>query len=394
MKKDELENLEGLIHSDFFPVKNNLRYISAANVAPTNSRATKKIIEWQENLMLYGNNRFTDEEEKNAYLNLREASSKLLNTSKNNIACGSSATVLLSSFAWSLCPKKDSNIVSTEASFPSTVYPWKRISMHTGAKLKLAPHDKNYYTKIEDIVSLINESTAVVCVPHVEFTNGQVYDLKYLASVAHKYNALLVVDATQSAGVIPIDVNNEDIDVLVSASYKWLCGAFGSAFMYIKPTVYKELTPGLLGFRSHKDMWNLQAKRIELCEDADKFEFDTTHFGSAYGLAESINFLLEIGIKNIYNHDISLADKLIHELKKFNIVKIITPYYETKRSPIVTIKILGHDTEKIINCLRENKIIVSNRSGYIRFSPHLYNTMDDIDFTLKVLEKIMYHSKL
>lgn len=118
-------------------------------------------------------------------------------------------------------------------------------------------------------------------VSHVEFTNGQLYDLKLLSSIAHKYNAYLVVDATQSAGVIPIDVNELGVDVLVSASYKWLCSSFGMAIMYINNELIKTLTPGLFGFRSHKKMWDCKANRIELSQTAAKFEFSTLHFGSA-----------------------------------------------------------------------------------------------------------------
>ena len=387
-KEIDNETFPHLIRTEFFPVRENLIYVSAANVCPTFAKSTESIIKWQKDLMLYGANKFNDKEEKNAYLDLREVAGKLLGTDSKDIACGSSATVLLSSFAWSYLPDKNSNIVSTAAAFPSTVYPWHRVAEHTGAQIRLAQYDKNYYTKTEDIINLIDHNTHVVCLSHVEYTNGQVYDLKHIANIAHKNNALLVIDATQSAGVLPINVNELGIDVLVSAAYKWLCGSFGSAIMYIKPEIYKNLNPGLLGFRSHKDIWDCDASRIKLSDEADKYEFATTHFGSAKGLSLSIDLLLSLGISNIHRYDIFLADKLIEGLNNIPYIDIITPYKERIRSPIVTFRSNTLDTQLIINQLKQEKIIVSNRSGMVRLSPHLYNTKEEMEIVINTIKDI------
>ena len=282
-------SIEDLVLKEFFPIKGNLIYLSAANVVPTFSRATMETTEWQTDLMLNGACNFNDKQEENAYLELRENSAKLLGTEKEHIACGSSATVLLSNFAWSRLPDKGSNVVSTKASFPSTVYPWYRVCLQTGAELRLANYDEKHYTSTDEIISLIDKNTSVVCLSHVEYTNGQVYDLKRISKVAHQNNAILVIDGTQSAGIIPINVKEDGIDVLVSAAYKWLCGAFGTAIMYISPDIYKGLVPGLVGFRSHKDIWDCDASRIEYSDNADKYEFATTHFDL---LSCRINYLV------------------------------------------------------------------------------------------------------
>ena len=207
-----------------------------------------------------------------------------MNAEPYEIAGGSSATELLSSLAWSIYPKKGKNIVSTSSAFPSTVYPWSRVAANTGAEIRLA-ESKNGYSATDAIISLIDKNTSVVCISHTEFSNGHTYDLEVLSELTHKKGAIFVVDATQSAGAIPIDVKKNKIDVLVAGSYKWLCGPFGSAFMYIRHNLAKRLSPGLVGFRSHKNMWDLDAARLRYNDNTSKFEFSTLAFGCILGLS-------------------------------------------------------------------------------------------------------------
>ena len=80
---------------------------------------------------------------------------------------------------------------------------------------------------------------------NVEYSNGQLFDLGLLCEVAHSHNALLIVDATQSAGAIPIDVNKTPVDAIVCGAYKWLCGPFGAAFMYVSPELSERDRTGI-----------------------------------------------------------------------------------------------------------------------------------------------------
>ncbi len=284
-------------------------------------------------------------------------------------------------------PTKDQNVVSTRIVFPSTVYPWQRVANSTGCEVRLA-NENNNFVNVDDIIDLIDQNTKVVCVSHVEFSNGQAFDLDLLSQAAHEHDALFVVDATQSAGVIPIDVKKTPIDVLVAGAYKWLCGPFGAAFMYITSELLDKLEPGLVGFRSHENMWDLNASRVEYSKDAKKFEFSTMAFGCAIGLARSIDYLNTIGVKNIFDYNMQLCDILIEGLQSRNAV-INSPLDKKNSSSIITAYFDGVDTETIIKSLKAAQIFVSNRAGSIRFSPHLYNNDIDIETTLTELDNII-----
>ena len=370
-----------------FPSAKNFVYLNAANVALMYSGAEKCIQDWFKDVALNGSNNFNEDAEQNVFEVLHLAAARLINTSSENISAGSSATELLSSLAWAVSPTKDQNVVSTRIVFPSTVYPWQRVANSTGCEVRLA-NENNNFVNVDDIIDLIDQNTKVVCVSHVEFSNGQAFDLDLLSQAAHEHDALFVVDATQSAGAIPIDVKKTPIDVLVAGAYKWLCGPFGAAFMYITSELLEKLEPGLVGFRSHENMWDLNASRLEYSKDAKKFEFSTMAFGCAIGLARSIDYLNTIGVKNIFDYNMQLCDILIEGLQSRNAV-INSPLDKKNGSSIITAYFDGVDTETIIKSLKAAQIFVSNRAGSIRFSPHLYNNDIDIETTLTELDNII-----
>ena len=108
------------------------------------------------------------------------------------------------------------------------MYPWTRVSETTGAEIRLAPYDENHYTDPADILSLIDENTAVVVISHIEYANGQRYDLSRFSEAARSVGALLMVDATQSMGMVPINAPESGADVIVASGYKWLRGTYGA----------------------------------------------------------------------------------------------------------------------------------------------------------------------
>ena len=368
-----------------FPSTNTFCYLNAANVSLTYSEASRINQQWFEDLSINGSNNFTEEAEEEVFKEVHKSAASFINAKPYEIAGGSSATELLCSFAWSYSPQKGENIVSTSSSFPSTVYPWSRVASSTGAQIRLAK-SKNGYSSINAISSLIDQNTSVVCISHTEFSNGHTYDLHVLAELAHKKDAILVVDATQSAGAIPIDVEKNKIDVLVTGAYKWLCAPFGSAFMYIRHNLAKKLNPGLVGFRSHKNMWDLDATRLRYNDDVSKYEFSTLAFGCILGLSESLKYLNTIGIDKIYKYNLFLTDHLIEGLKQLD-AKIISTDKCVNRSPIITAKFKNKDSESIINDLRCANIFISQRKEWVRFSPHFYNTLEDIDSVISEIRK-------
>ncbi len=372
---------------DDYPAARNCTYLDAASIARRYRAAAETVIDWQRDLADFGTQHFTEAAEVEIFDTLHGAAARLYNARPEDIAVASSETELMSSVAWAVAPPAGTNIVGCDVTHPSTIYPWLRVARHTGCAFRWA-RGSDHYVSPDEVVRLIDDDTAVVCVSHVEYGGGQRYDLKALAEAAHAHDALLIVDATQSAGQCIIDVVATGVDALASSAYKWLCGPFGVAVLYVAPHLQTRLEPGLVGWRSHKDMWDFQADRLEYPDTAHRFEFGTMAYGNAAGLAKAITNLVEIGVDRIFEHNKALGDALIQGLEDRN-AQIISPRNDDERSSIVAARFPGHDAADVARALGQENVQVSLRKDFIRFSPHLYNDADDVQKALQALDRII-----
>lgn len=372
---------------DQFPRVSGRTYLNAASVALMPRAAEEAIVEWQRDIARNGTVNFGEQPEETVFEGLHRSAAGLFGAAPDDIAVAASFSELLGSLAWAMAPASNANVVGTDVGFPSTLYPWVRVARRTGCEVRLAP-SRDMRVDPDELADQIDENTAVVCVSHVEFGSGQRFDLGRLADAAHRHNALLVVDATQSAGAIPIDVRADSIDVLITAGYKWLCGPFGAAVMVLAPHLHKRFDPGLVGFRSHQRLWDLAPVRMELPETARRFEYGTMGYGNAIGLARAIDTLMDVGIEHIAVHNLGLATQLIDGLEARG-ADILSPQASDERTSIVSMRLPGTDSAKIAAQLNAQGVVVSGRNDFVRFSPHLYNTAEDIERALAELDRCL-----
>lgn len=210
--------VERLGSTAIFPPAERYVYLDAASVGLSHRQGAVAISNWQRALAEEGTVAFTEEDEVECLDGLNDAAARLFGARAEDIATASSETVLMSSLAWAVMPAKGSNIVSTETTHPSTVYPWMRVAEATGAEMRWARADPNLAIDPDALESLIDDNTSVVCLSHVEWSTGQVFDLRRFADAAHDHGAILAVDATQSAGQIPIDVVASGADAVATSS--------------------------------------------------------------------------------------------------------------------------------------------------------------------------------
>jgi cysteine desulfurase / selenocysteine lyase len=382
-----LSDLTPIVAPDDFPASKKSVYLNTASVCLMYSGAERAVVEWMHDLAENGTIHFDEAAEEQAFATLHASAARLFHCRPQDIAVGSSATELLASLAWAVAPAAGSNIVSANVEFPSTVYPWARVARHTGAEVRLAG-TKGEDHSADDLIGLLDPRTAVVCVSDVIYSTGRRRDVARLAEAAHRNGALLVIDATQSVGAIPIDVGALGVDALITASYKWLCGPFGVAVMYLAPHLHERLEPGLVGFRSHERMWDLRADRLQLPPNAHRFEFSTMAYGCASGLASSIDYLLRLGVGRVFSRNLRLADLLIEGLRERS-AAILSPMDDGARSSIVATRFGDMDVRRLAERLNQAGIVVSARGSVLRFSPHLYNDADDIRQALTAIDRCL-----
>lgn len=338
-------------------------------------------MEFQSKIASGGTVDFDEAAETLVFENLRSEAARLLGAKEDEIAVTSGATEGICNIAWSLVLSPGSNVVSTDAEFPSVVYPWMRVAEKQSLDLRLARNREGVVSEHE-IEKLVDDKTAVISISHVEYGSGQRYDLRWLTDLAHSHGAILVLDASQSAGIAPIDVHRESIDALVATSYKGLLGPFGAGILYVNEELCNALKPSLAGWRSTDIPYDLDATRLQFANAARKFEFGTMSYASALGLAESMKYIRELGYATVSERILSLTQHFLSSLganqSSFPSHSVLTSEEKQHHASIVSVRFKQLSSAELVKNLAERKVIVSQRFNGVRFSFQIYNTKEDI----------------
>jgi cysteine desulfurase/selenocysteine lyase len=368
------------INLDDFPTARRVTYLNSASISLMPQPAVDRMIEFAKKIATGGTIGFDEEAETLALEGARNEAASLLGARPEEVAVLSSASQGLGSFAWSLDLKSGANVVSTDADFPSVVYPWMRLSHEKALEVRLARNHDGVVDEGE-LEKLVDNRTAAISISHVEFGTGQRFDLRWLSELAHSHGALLIVDATQSAGLVPIDVGKDGVDALVAGGYKGLLGPFGAAVFYLRRELVKEFTPPMAGWRSTENPYHLDVTHLAFARDAKKFEYSTMSYASAVGLAESMRYLKQIGWKAVTEHVLSLTERFINMTRKDRRLPeatTLTPESEIRRAGIASFRFKGRDQSLVAAELVKRDVIVSQRFNGVRFSFHAYNTEQDL----------------
>jgi cysteine desulfurase/selenocysteine lyase len=373
--------------TDEFPASQKSTYLNSASVALMPRVASTYLEAWQRDISENGTLNFDEVAEEAAFDEVRSAFSAMIGCRPHDIAVASSASEFIASIAWAVMPSANTKIVTTEIIFPSTAYPWARVARHTGAQIHYVKANNDVIDE-EELIQAIDERTSVVSICHVEYSTGQRYDLKRIGAAAKAVGAFFLVDASQSAGAVPIDVGLTDVDALVTTSYKWLCGPFGVGLVFLAPRWQTVLDPGITGWRSNAAVYDLRADRCQYHDDARRLEFSTMAYGCAGALAKSIAYLQSFGVPKIMKHNVALIDRLVSNIEPFGI-QVVSPMEAGARSSIVSLRIPRLASKKVVQRLAAHGIVTSPRRDYVRVSPHFYSGDKDVDQLIAALKSIV-----
>ena len=319
----------------------------------------------------------------------REQAARLINASPAEIALTPNTNVAINIAANAVLERAHdrSVILLSAGEFPANVYPWLALQQH-GFTVEMVPLDENGWPREEEMLDRIARGdVAAVSISFVQFSSGYRADLAAFSRACAAHDTLLVVDAIQGLGVLPLDVQETPVDVLACGAQKWLCSPWGSGFAYVREsllTTFDPVFPGWLSFRSSLDFRSLTAYEYDLLDDARRFETGSIAYQDHLGMALSLQVLLELGIDNIRQHVYSLQQPMIEWAVRRG-VALGSPLHEAQRSGILGIK--PGRPEHVHAQLAEAGVVCAQREGAIRLAPHWYNDMNDIDRLLDILDR-------
>jgi cysteine desulfurase / selenocysteine lyase len=378
-----------LLPASDFPGLTDIAYLNSASVSVTPLPVMNEILAFERQIASQGTLSFGDAEESRVYDGVRRSAARLLHADPADVALMTSATECIGQIAWWLRPGKGKNVVSADLDFPSVTYPWLSVAKATGCEVRLAKflHDPASFS-FAAIERLVDRDTAAISISHVQYATGHRLDPVRLAELAHAHGALLVLDTTQSAGVVPLDVRQTRFDIILSSDYKWLCGPFCAAFCYIHPEIWRNYEPPFAGWHTTKDAFTFDATQIDYADGARRMEYSTVAYGAGLGMASAIDYLCDVGIERIYEHNLRLAAMLMDGIERLG-GKLITPREEARRAGVVAVQFQKKTSQQLVAALYEKKVVCASRLGALRFSPHLFNAEEDVERCLHALASVV-----
>jgi selenocysteine lyase/cysteine desulfurase len=320
---------------------------------------------------------------------LRACLAKLIGAQPEDIALTSGASTGMSAIAYGLKWQPGDEILTAIREFPLQYSTWKPMEEREGVKLNIvSPRDR--FLTADDVISALTPKTRLVSISLVRFDNGVLIDAARIAAACRAQGALLLLDASQGCGAVPIDVAAMGVDFLVSAGYKFLLGPFGTGFFWAKPEHVANMRPGPFYWMAGKGVdSNFAAMDFANPAPAPSGRrwdvAETANYFNHAALDASVEFVLQAGPDTVREHNHNLIELLYSRLPKDRCVPT-SPLDPAQRGPYACFAARAPEkTAALYDRLRKENIIVSLREGNIRVSPYLYNTERDIDRLISVI---------
>lgn len=315
---------------------------------------------------------------------------KLIGAQPEEIALTTGASSGAMAVAYALNWKPGDEVLTAHGEFPLQYTTWKPMEEREDIKVNIvAPQGK--FLTADDVIAALTPRTRVVSISHVRFDDGSMLDVPRVADACHKQGALVLLDVSQSCGAVPMDVRTLGADFLVCAGYKWLLGAFGTGFFWIKRELLASVRPGpfyWMAVAGSDNFSKLDFSNPKVEESARRWDAPewASHFNfNLESLDASVEFVLRARPETVLAHNHDLIDFMFSRLPIDRCVAA-SPLDRKLRGPYgCFVARTPEKTAELYNKLRDQKVFVSLRESKIRVSPYLYNTIQDIDRLISVI---------
>jgi len=316
----------------------------------------------------------------------RKAISHLIKCKPEEVILTQSTTDGVNMVASGLKLKSTSNIIirGSNHEHPANHYPWIRLS----GKVQIRNLDVNEigFFELEQLKQMVDTNTGLVVLSHALFNTGAILPVEEVGKILGESNISYFIDSAQTVGCIAdVDINKIKCNFMSFNGSKWLCGPMGTGVFYCKKESGELLEPLQAGGESAI----FYEGKLAYKEMPAKFQAGFRNWAGVAGLEASVVYLLRLGLGNIRQKNIKLANLLREELSKISGVTLYGPEEVEKRTSIVSFSLQNQDPEIVVERLEKESIVLAVREIFskkvIRASMHFFNRESEI---LKVIEAI------
>ncbi len=332
------------------------------------------------------------------YENSREAIARFIKADSSEIVFTKNATEGINIVAYGLNWSPRDEIITTIMEHHSNLVPWQIIRDRFKVNLKFLDVTDEGYLNVENLPSLISERTRLLTLTHISNVLGTINPIEELVKIAHEHNVLVLIDAAQSAPHIPIDVKRIGCDFLVFSGHKML-GPTGIGVLYVNKNASEVLQPP---FGGGEMISRVDLTKTEWNDVPWRFEPGTPNVAGALGLAAAVDYLKNIGMNNVREHEIQLTELALRRLGDLKRVTIYGPKKAEDRGGLIAFNVEGVNSHDVALLLDELENIAV-RSGLhcaeplhkrfkvqssVRASFYVYNTVEEVEVFCDAVEKI------
>ena len=303
----------------------------------------------------------------------RATFARVVNADPDEVAVVASLSAGVSALASGLRYARRSKIVTTELEFPTVGQIW-HAQESRGARVVHVTPDR--------FEQAIDDDTAVVSITHVSYRTGEMIDVGRVVRLAREHGALVLLDAYQSAGSIPIDVKKLGVDFLAAGTVKYLLGSAGLAFFYCRKELFQKAWPTATGWFADQDIFAMDIHDYSPAGTARRFQSGTPPIPSIYAGIAGMELIESIGIEETREHVLHLNAHLIAGIDELG-GQVVTPRERDRHGALVCVK--SKDVDALVAALGRWGIVTSSRDSNLRISPHAYNSQADIDLVLEAV---------
>ena len=316
---------------------------------------------------------------------LRRALAQVLGAREDDVVLANSASYGLHLVANGLELGQGDEVVVPANDFPSDILPWLSLR-DRGVRVRMVQPRADVLTP-DEVAAALTPRTRVVCLTWVHSFSGQVVDLAGVGRACRSRGVWLVVNGSQGVGAIPLEVGSVPVDAMVSVGFKWLCGPYGTGVCWLRPELFEALRPTKLYWLSALTADDLAAPALDLEAITPRRTgrldvFGTASFFNHVPFTAALDLLLELGLDEVAAYVDRLVVRLVAGIDRTRFRLVSS---EDVRSPLVVVEPLQEASGELFERLAAAGVHVAHRRGRIRISPHLYNTVDEIDRVLELL---------
>jgi selenocysteine lyase/cysteine desulfurase len=356
------------------PVTRRWAFLDHAAVAPLSGPAQRALLEWAAYMTDNGGvriQRWVDRVEE-----VRRLAARLLNADPLDIAfiknTSEGVGIVAEGFPW----RDGDNVVIAAEEYPANIYPWMNLA-NRGVEVRTVPSRANRI-ELDDLRAALDGRTRLVSLSYVEFSSGFRNDLAAIGGLCRERGVYFFVDTIQGLGVLPLDVQALPVDFLAADGHKWLLGPEGAGIFWIRRELVDLLHPVGVGWNSVVGATDFSRIDFRLRPHAGRWESGSLNVGGITALGGSLELLLGVGIPAVAARVLELTDHLCETAARTGL-EVFSSRRAEDRSGIVSIRVPGAEPRAVVQRCRAAGIVVNQRAGRLRVSPHCYNTADELD---------------